>query len=165
MRDLYLPIPLVEALGRTVVARSQLELSLNIILAILVHEPDRFCPRHPRDALEVKLDYLATVPRSRLLKSEWWRALRKGAAHGQKVNERFAQAAMGTIYSRGGGYLEEVMRPMAQQLNLGPPPLGMTPGKIDEIADAFRALALELAQLAASLLKAARTLSILPPAA
>lgn len=159
-RDLYLPIPFIEAIGRATVARSQLELSFNIMVAVLGSEATRSCTCRPCDALETKIDYLGTVSRSRLLKHEWWQRLRRIASSAKKLNQQYSNAAMGSLYSRGGGYLEEIMRPLAERTNVAPALLTMTPGRIDSIAREFRELTGQTAELAASLLDAVDTLSM-----
>src|SRR5437899_2363579 len=116
-RDLYLPAPFVEALGRAAVALSELELSFDILIAILVSEPGRHSVCYPRDPFEAKIEYLATISRSRLLKHEWWRILRRTAARAKTLKSQYWSAAIGSIYSRGPGRLEEILRPLAEKTN------------------------------------------------
>jgi len=155
-----MPIAFVEALGRATIARAQLESSLNLVVVILAFEPTRFGTCRPTDPFEVKVDYLGAVSRSRLLKHEWWRILRRIAADARTLNDHYSEAAMSSIYSRGGGFLEEMMRPIAQTLNLPPPSLNMTPGRIDVVAVQLRELARDACSLATALLAAVERLSI-----
>ena len=158
-RDLYLPIPFIEALGRATVARAQLELSLNLLVAILALEPRRRISL-PNDPFETKLDYLGSISGSRLLKHDWWRDVRRLASAAEKLNRQYRDAAISSLYSRGGGFLEETMRPIAAEVNLVPPPLAMTPAKLDAVAGHFKDLALGGSRLAADLLTAAKALSL-----
>ena len=159
-RDVYLPIPFVEALGRGAVALSQLELSFDILIAILASEPSRHSLCYPRDPFETKIEYLATISRSRLLKHEWWRILRRTAAHAEILKDQYSGAASGTIYSRGSGLLEETMRSLAEKTSVTPRHLSMTAAKVDQVAEECRSLARVACELAESLLQAAEDLSI-----
>ena len=155
-----MPIAFVEALGRATIARAQLESSLNLLVVIIALEPSRLRTCRPADPFEVKVEYLAAVSRSRLLKHEWWRTLRRIAADATRLNDHYSEAAMSSIYSRGGGFLEEMMRPIAQRLNLPPPSLSMTAGRIDRVAGQLRDLARDACGLATALLAAVERLSI-----
>src|SRR5438270_5268617 len=159
-RDLYLPMPFVEALGRGAVALSELELSFDILIAILASEPGRHSVCYPRDPFETKIEYLATISRSRLLKHQSWRILRRTAAHAKMLKKQYSSAALGSIYSRGPGLLEEIMRPLAEKTNVAPPRLSMTAAKIDRVAEECTRLASVACELAESLIKAAENLSI-----
>ena len=159
-RDLYLPVPFVEALGRAAVALSELELSFDILIAILVSEPGRHSACYPGDPFEAKIEYLATISRSRLLKHEWWQILRRTAASAKALKYQYSSAAIGSIYSRGPGLLEEIVRPLAEKTNVSPPRLSMTAAKIDDVAEECRHLAGMACELAESLLEAAEDLSI-----
>ena len=159
-RDLYLPVPFIEALGRGAVALFQLELSFDILIAILASEPSRHGVRFPRDPFETKIEYLATISRSQLLKHEWWRTLRRTAAHAKTLNHQYSSAASGTIYSRGSGLLEDTMRRLAEKTRVSPPRLSMTAAKIDQLAEECRSLTRVACEVAESLLKAAEELSI-----
>jgi hypothetical protein len=164
-RDLYLPIPFVEALGRATIARAQLELSLDLIIAVLAVESARLRACRPSDPFQTKLDYLGATSRSRLLKHDWWRALRLLVSTAKSADHQYSDAAKASVYSRGGGFLEELMRPIAKQLDLNPPSLAMTPAKIEGVAEQFRQLALEACHLSGALVAAAKRLSILGQAA
>lgn len=161
-RNLYLPIPFVEALGRASIARAQLELSLDLLVTAIALEPTRLRTCHPRDSFETKVEYLETISRSRLVKHDWWRRIRRIASSARALHDQFSAAAMGSVYSRGGGYLEELMRPLAEKLRVSSPSLSMTPRKIDAIAEQSRAAARDACELAVALLSAAERLSIAP---
>lgn len=159
-RELYLPIPFVEALGRATIARAQLEMSFDLLITVVALEPSRAKTCWPRDPFAIKAKYLETLSRSRLLKHDWWRALRRIASEARALDQHYSEAAMSTLYSRGGGALEEAARGLAEKLRLSPPPLRMTPDKIEVVADQFRGLAWETCALASTLLAAAERLSI-----
>lgn len=161
--DFYLPIPFVEALGRATVARHQVNLSFNILLAILAIEPTRFGTTDWREPLETKIAYLAGVPRSRLLKHEWWQRTKKIALRAEEQDRQYANAAMTSIYSRGSGFLENVLRALSERTGVAPQAPGMTPEKLDDVTAEFRLIARDTCDLAACLLEAAAKLSILPP--
>ena len=150
-RDLYLPIPLVEALGRATIARSQLELCLNVIVSTLAREPGRLRTSHHSEPFETKVHYLSTAARSRLLRHEWWLTLRRITSDARRLNQQYLDAAMGCIYSRGAGYLEAKIRPLAAKANVAPPPIALTPAKIDRIAEDFRRITRAACDLATSL--------------
>jgi len=137
-----------------------LELSLNLVVAILAIEPTRLRKYRPRDPFEIKVEYLGTVSRSRLLKHDWWRAVQRIASESAKLNKQYSDAAMSTVYSRGGGYLEEMMRPIAQELAVPPPSLALTPAKIDAVGTGMKELAREATELATLMIAAVKRLSI-----
>lgn len=139
-RRLHLPIAFVEALGRATIARAQLELCFNIFLALLAVEADRFGLPRQDEPLEVKARYLTIVSRSRVLKHAWWQELHRIAIKAEKLNEAFCDAAMGSLYSRGGGTLGDTLRPLAEQVGVAPKVLRMTPAKIEQLASDYAAL-------------------------
>jgi hypothetical protein len=154
-RDLYLPPEFFEALGRLTIARYQLEISFDILLAILAAEPSRFGVCHPREPFENKIAYLSGVSRSRLLKHEWWRALRRIALSAKKLHGEYTAAATGSIFSRGAGPLESLIRSLAEQTRVAPKSLAMTQRKIDDLTGAFTRLTRDASDLARLLLTAA----------
>ena len=131
-----------------------------MIAAILAKEPTHGSVYWPRDPFETKIAHLAAISRSRLLKHAWWIKLRQIATDAKTLNQEYNNATMGTIYSRGGGFLEEIMRPLAEKLNVAPPPPCMTPARIDGLAERFRDLARDTCELGGTLLKAAERLRI-----
>jgi hypothetical protein len=126
MSDLYLPLPFVEALGRAAVAISELELSFDIVLTILSQEPGRHGVCQTRDPFETKLKFLASASRSRLLKHQWAQILRKTAQRGMILHKEFSAAAIGSVYSRGAGTLEERIKVLAEKTSVHPQSRPMT---------------------------------------
>lgn len=160
--DSYLPISFVEALGRATVARHQVELSIDILLAIMAIEPTRFGTSESREPFETKIAYLINVRRSRLLKHEWWRRAKEIALRAEEQNRQYANGARASIYGRGSGFLENVLRLLSERTGVAPEAPGMTPAKLDDVAAEFRLIARDTCDLAACLLEAAAKLSILP---
>lgn len=158
-RDLYVPIAFAEALGWATIRRYQFETAINMFVALLVAQPDNLRICDLGEPLQYKLQYLARLPRSRLLKHDWWRALRSIVGRADKLNQEYRDAAFGPLYSRGSGYLEEVMRPLAIKAKVPPVSPGMTPLKVKEVADRFKDLTGEACTLAALLIGAADTKS------
>lgn len=148
-------------MGRAAVARAQLELSLDIIVALLGLEPNRQHASHPREPFEAKVAFLKDISRSRLLKHQWWSELKALASETESLNDLYSAAAMGSVYSRGAGYLEEILRPLAAKLAVTPPALHMTPTRIQLLAAEIRNLAVRGAALAAALVDAAQKLAII----
>ena len=157
--DFYVPIALVEALGWATICRYQFEYAINIFVAVLGAQPGNLRTCDLAQPLEKKLEYLASVPRSRLLKHDWWRRLRSIAVRADKLNEEYLSAAFGPLYSRGSGHLEEIMRPLAARAKLPLVSPGMTPLKVRDVADRFRVLTREACDLAAVLVSAAEKMS------
>jgi hypothetical protein len=152
----------VEALGRATAARSQLEFSFNLIVAIVASEPAREYTCHPRESFGSKVEYLRSISRSQLLKHEWWQSLRRIAATAEDLDKQYSSAAMSGIYGRSGGSLEATMRALAEKMDLVPPSLNMTPARINGVARGFFELASATCDLATSLIQAAEKLSIWP---
>lgn len=167
MPDLYLPIPLVEAFGRAAVAFAELELSFDILLTVLRGEEGRFDLAVDHENFENKLKSLAAVRHSRLLKHEWWREVRVMASRGRVLDQQYSAVKLASIYSRGAGTLERLIRPLADRTGLVSRSMVMTPTKLDTISEAARELALAACRMANLLLEASERLSInlstLPP--
>lgn len=160
--DFYLPMPLVEALGRATVARHRVDLAFNILLAILAIEPNRFGVCDRRDPFEVKATYLVSIRRSRLLKHDWCRRLQGIAGRARDQNRQYRGAATATIYARGSGSLESSLRLLSKRTGVAPDAPSLTAENVDELAAEFRAIARDACDLAIVLLEAATELSILP---
>lgn len=150
-RELYLPIAFVEALGRATIARAQLELSFDVLIAILSQDPSHERP-HGRSPLEAKMGYLATLSSSSLLKREWSSVLHTMLPMTEELNDEYTRAAIGSIYSRGAGYFEEIIRPLAAQTKVDADLRSITPSRIEKLAAEFREIALRAAALATSLI-------------
>lgn len=160
MGDLYLPIPVVEALGRAAVAISELELSFDILLTILSGEPGRYGVCNTREPFETKIMYLTTVPRSRLLKHQWAQLLNQTARRAKILHQEFSEATIGSVYSRGAGSLEVLVRGLAEKISVRAQSRPMTPGMIARVGQQAREQAQLSCELATSLLAAAERLSI-----
>lgn len=147
-----LPIPYIESLGRATVARYRFELVINTLISIL--ERDYGYPRacHAVDPLESKLDHLASVPRSRSLRQDYWDRMRSIACAARELDADYKNAAISAVYSRGAGSLEEVLRALAERTNVSPVPR-MTPLKIDVVARQFSTLTWKSSAVAESLLQ------------
>lgn len=159
-RDLHLSIIFVEALGNAAIAISELELSFDVLVAILADEPERYGHCEPRDPFERKIEYLAQVSHSRLLKHQWWRMLRQTAQRAKAIQRQYKSAAMGSVYSRGAGVLEQQLRQLAQMTDVSPRLLPITPAKLNDVGKEATQLALTACKLAGLLLAAADKLSI-----
>lgn len=90
-RELYLPITFVEALGRATIARAQREMSFDLMVAVVTLEPSRVKICWPRDPFAVKAKYLEKLSRSRLLKHDWWPALRRIASDARALDRQYSK--------------------------------------------------------------------------
>jgi hypothetical protein len=136
-------------------------LSFNILLAILAIEPGRFGVSGSREPFESKIAYLTSVRRSRLLKHEWWRRTREIARRAEDNDRLYTNAARASIFGRGRGDLENVLRLLSDRTDVAPETPAMTPEKLDDVAGKFRLVARDTCDLATCLLEAAGKLSML----
>ena len=137
-------------------------MSFNILLAILAIEPTRFGVSEPREPFETKIAFLIGVTRSQLLKHEWWLRAKQIALRAEEQNRQYANASRASIYSRGSGFLENVLRLLSERTGVSPEAPGMTSEKLDDVAAEFRLIARDTCDLVACLLEAADKLSMLP---
>jgi hypothetical protein len=156
----YLPISLIEALGRATVARHYAELAINILLAALAAEPGRFGIADSRDPLETKLECLLGLSRSQLLKHDWWRTQKDIAKRAQDLNRRYSSGVTATLYGRATGSLEQRLRMMSERLGVAPTAGGITPDNLERVAAEFTAIARDACDLAETILAAAAKLSL-----
>lgn len=141
-------------------AVSELELSVDVLISILGREPGRLSYCDPRNSFEDKVEYLANISHSRLLKHDWWRLLRRIAERAKVVQSEHKSFAMASVYGRGAGQLEQTLRLLVAKAGIAPRLVAVTPAKVNAVREEATNLAGDSCQLAASLLRAAEKLSI-----
>jgi hypothetical protein len=145
--EIFLPVGFIDSLGWATVARHQLELALNFVLAALTADGGLPGPRSAAPALA-----LLALDRPEVLDPLQSERLKTICEESLRLDQIYHDAATSVLYSRGGGKLEILMRSLSSKTSVSAGQLTLTPRRIEELTVELREQARLACDLAAEIL-------------